>query len=99
MVGPIFFFFFFFFFSFLTIRPSFYLSIHPFLYLPLLLSPFACPCSSAFFSLFPSILATCTNHVSLLLLWYSMQPQSQVITGVIFNKYWRPCKAPITSYL
>src|SRR6218665_2068971 len=47
---------------------SFTLSIHFFGCLPLLLVPSTCPYSATTGSLFPSILVTCPNHVSLLFL-------------------------------
>src|SRR6218665_2803967 len=49
-------------------RSSFTLSIHFFGCLPLLLVPSTCPYSATTGSLFPSILVTCPNHVSLLFL-------------------------------
>src|SRR6218665_628617 len=49
-------------------RSSFTLSIHFFDCLPLLLVPSTCPYSATTGSLFPSILVTCPNHVSLLFL-------------------------------
>src|SRR6218665_254792 len=53
----------------LSSKSSLTLPIHLFLSLPLLLSPLTCPCSSAVGSLFPSILSTSPNHVSLLLIF------------------------------
>src|SRR6218665_968121 len=47
----------------LSSKSSLTLSIHPFLCLPLLLSPLTCPCSAAFGSLFPSTLSTSPNHL------------------------------------
>src|SRR6218665_205640 len=49
-----------------AVRSSFILSIHFFGCLPLLLVPSTCPYSATTGSLFPSILVTCPNHVSLL---------------------------------
>src|SRR6218665_1582457 len=51
-----------------AIRSSFTLSIHFFGCFPLLLVPSTCPYSATTGSLFPSILVTCPNHVSLLFL-------------------------------
>src|SRR6218665_2115726 len=51
-----------------AVTSSFTLSIHFFGCLPLLLVPTTCPYSATTGSLFPSILVTCTNHVSLLFL-------------------------------
>src|SRR6218665_937994 len=53
----------------LSSKSSLTLSFHLFLCLPLLLSPLTCPCSVAIVSLFPSILSTCPNHVSHLLIF------------------------------
>src|SRR6218665_364326 len=50
--------------------------IHLFLCLPLLLSPLTCPCSAALGSFLPSILSTCPNHSSLLLLIFSITVSS-----------------------
>src|SRR6218665_1174533 len=55
-----------------AIRSPFTLSIHFFGCLPLLLVPSTCPYSATAGSLFPSILVTCPNHVSLLFLILSM---------------------------
>jgi len=60
----------------LSSKSSLTLSIHLFLCLPLLLSPLTCPCSATFGSLFHSILSTCPNHVSLLLLIFSITVSS-----------------------
>src|SRR6218665_365770 len=51
-----------------AVKPSFTLSIHFFGCLPLLLVPSTCAYSATTGSLFPSILGTCPNHVSLLFL-------------------------------
>ena len=51
-----------------AVRSSLTLSIHFFGCLPLLLVPSTCPYSATTGSLFPSILVTCPNHVSLLFL-------------------------------
>src|SRR6218665_573974 len=51
-----------------AVRSSFTLSIHFFGCLPPLLVPSTCPYSATTGSLFPSILVTCPNHVSLLFL-------------------------------
>src|SRR6218665_857117 len=48
-----------------AVRSSFTLSIHFFSCLPLLLVPSTCPYRATTSSLFPSILVTCPNHVSL----------------------------------
>src|SRR6218665_2853356 len=60
----------------LSSKSSLTLSIHLFLCLPLLLSPLTCPCSAACGRLFPSILSSCPNHVSLLLLIFSITVSS-----------------------
>src|SRR6218665_73715 len=62
------------------------LSIHLFLGLPLLLSPLTCQCSAAFGSLFPSILSTCPNHVSLLLLIFSITVSSAPSSSFVFSE-------------
>src|SRR6218665_3896896 len=69
----------------LSSKSSLTLSIHLFLGLPLLLSPLTCPCSAAFGSLFPCILSMCPNHVSLLLLIFSIPVSStQKMYTIIF---------------
>ena len=50
------------------VRSSFTLSIHFFGCLPLLLVPSTCPYSATTGNLFPSILVTCPNHLSLFLI-------------------------------
>ena len=60
----------------LSSKSSLTLSIHFFLCLLLLLSPLTCPCSAVFASLFPSILSTCPNHISLLLIVFSITVSS-----------------------
>src|SRR6218665_3766471 len=68
-----------------AIRSSFRLSIHFFGCLPLLLVPSTCPYSATTGSLFPSILVTCPNHVSLLFLILSTNvtccPSSFLVTS------------------
>src|SRR6218665_3429488 len=68
-----------------AIRSSFTLSIHFFGCLPLLLVPYTCPYSATTGSLFPSILVTCPNHVSLLFLLLSTNvtccPSSFLVTS------------------
>src|SRR6218665_2390459 len=68
-----------------AIRSSFTLSIHFFGCLPLLLVPSTCPYSATTGSLFPSILVTCPNHVSLLFLILSINvtfvPSSFLVTS------------------
>src|SRR6218665_881316 len=69
-----------------TCRSSFTLSIHFFGCLPLLLVPSTCPYSATTGSLFPSILITCPNHVSLLFLIFSTNvtccPSSFLVTSL-----------------
>src|SRR6218665_397747 len=60
----------------------FFLSL---LSLPLLLSIFTWSCSAAFGSLFPSILFTCPNHVSLLLLIFSITVSSAPSSSLVFS--------------
>src|SRR6218665_1070525 len=55
-----------------AVSSSFTLSIHFFGCLPLLLVPSTCPYSATAGSLFPFILVTCPNHVSLLFLILSI---------------------------
>src|SRR6218665_4095486 len=70
----------------LSSKSSLTLSIHLFLCLPLLLSPLTCPCSAAFGSLFRSILSTCPNHVSLLLLLiFSITVSSALRSSLVFS--------------
>src|SRR6218665_507621 len=66
-----------------AIRSSFTLSIHFFGCLPLLLVPSTCPHSATTGSLFPSILVTCPNHVSLLFsdFVYQCDLLSQLLSG------------------
>src|SRR6218665_2330258 len=68
-----------------AVRSSFTLSIHFFDCLPLLLVPSTCPYSATTGSLFPSILVTCPNHVSLLFLILSTNvtccPSSFLVTS------------------
>src|SRR6218665_1161634 len=61
------------------------LSIHLFLGLPLLLSPLTCQCSAALGSLSPSILSTCPNHLSLLLLIFSITVSSAPSSSLVFS--------------
>src|ERR1700733_16084452 len=64
-------------------RSSNTFSIHIFFCLPLLLVPSTCPYSAIAGSLFPSILVTCPNHVSLLfliLIVISSFPSSSIST-------------------
>ena len=69
----------------LSSKSSLTLPIHLFLCLPLLLSPLTCPCSAACGSLFPSILSTCPNHVSLLLLIFSTAVSSALRSSRVFS--------------
>src|SRR6218665_1232335 len=69
----------------LSSKFSLTLSIHLFLCLPLLLSPLTCPCSAAFGGLFPSILSTCPNHVSLLVLIFSVRISSAPSSSLVFS--------------
>src|SRR6218665_1985605 len=68
-----------------AVRSSFILSIHFFGCLPLLRVPSTCPYSATTGSLFPSILVTCPNHVSLLSLILSTNvtcsPSSFLVTS------------------
>src|SRR6218665_310192 len=68
-----------------AVRSSFTLSIHFFGCLPPLLVPSTCPYSATTGSLFPSILVTCPNHVSLLFLILSTNvtccPSSFLVTS------------------
>src|SRR6218665_1853407 len=68
-----------------AVRSSFTLSIHFFGCLPLLLVPSTCPYSATTGSLFPSILVTCPNNVSLLFLILSTNvdccPSSFLVTS------------------
>src|SRR6218665_2826551 len=68
-----------------AVRSSFTLSIHFFGCVPLLLVPSTCPYSATTGSLFPSILVTCPNHVSLLFLILSTNvtccPSSFLVTS------------------
>src|SRR6218665_4121771 len=68
-----------------AVRSSFTLSIHFFDCLPLLLVPSSCPYSATTRSLFPSIIVTCLNHVSLLFLILSTNvtccPSSFLVTS------------------
>src|SRR6218665_1867891 len=68
-----------------AVRSSFTLSIHFFVCLPLLLVPSTSPYSATTGSLFPSILVTCPNHVSLLFLILSTKvtccPSSFLVTS------------------
>src|SRR6218665_2915785 len=68
-----------------AVRSSFTLSIHFFGCLPLLLVPSTCWYSATTSSLFPSILVTCPNHVSLLFLILSINvtccPSSFLVTS------------------
>src|SRR6218665_3963752 len=68
-----------------SLKASLTLSIHLFLCLPLLLSPLTCPCSATFSRLFPSILSTCPNHVSLLLLIFSITVPSTTSSSPVFS--------------
>src|SRR6218665_2292016 len=69
----------------LSSKSSLTLSIHLFLCLPLLLSPLTCPCSATFCSLFPSILSTCPNHLSLFLLIFSITVSSALSSSLVFS--------------
>jgi len=69
----------------LSSNSSLSLSIYLFLWLPLYLSPLTCPCSAAFGSLFPSSLSTCPNHVSLLLLIFSITVSSAPSSSLFYS--------------
>src|SRR6218665_2283389 len=69
----------------LSSKSSLTLSIHLLLCLHLLLSPLTCPCSAAFGSLFPSILSTSPNHVSLLLLIFPITVSSAPSSSLVFS--------------
>src|SRR6218665_2783032 len=69
----------------LSSKSSLTLSIHLSLCLSLLLSPLTCPCSAAFGSLFPSILSTCPNHSSLLLLIFSTTVSTAPSSSLVFS--------------
>src|SRR6218665_36201 len=68
-----------------AVRSSFTLSVHFFSCLPLLLVTSTSPYSATIVSLFPSILFTCPNHVSLLFLILSANvtycPSSFLVTS------------------
>src|SRR6218665_925314 len=68
----------------LSSKSSLALFIHLFLCLPPLLSSLTCPCSAAFCILFPSILTTYPNHVSLLLLIFSITVSSAPSSSLVF---------------
>src|SRR6218665_1400238 len=69
----------------LSSKSSLTLSIHLLLCLHLLLSPLTCPCSAAFGSLFPSILSTSPNHLSLLLLIFPITVSSVPSSFFVFS--------------
>src|SRR6218665_2014406 len=69
----------------LSSKSSLTLSIHLNRCLPLLLSPLTCPGSAASFSFFPSILSTCSNHSSLLLLNFSITVSSAPSSSLVFS--------------
>src|SRR6218665_278102 len=66
-------------------KSSLTLTIHLFLCLLLLLSPLTCPFSAAFGSLFLSILTTCPNYVSLILLLFSITVSYAPSFSLVFS--------------
>src|SRR6218665_3945169 len=74
----------------LSSESSLTLSIHLFLCLSQLLSPLTCLCSTAFGILFPSILSTCPNHESVLLIFsitVSSTPSSSLVFSLLNSFY------------